>query len=515
MAGTLESMTNRSKVQLYEQIRKAHDREELSIRALAKRFGVHRRAVREALASAVPPPRKVPVRVAPVLDQWKPVIDGWLADDLKAPKKQRHTARRVWQRLVDEQGASVSEGTVRRYVATVKGRRAIPVSEVMVPQTHPLGYEAEVDFGAVSFVLDGQLVSGWMFVMRLSASGKGFHRVYANQAQEAFFDGHVRAFSHFGGVPERVRYDNLKPAVARVLLGRSRTETDRFALLRSHYRFESFYCRPGKDGAHEKGGVEGEVGRFRRRHLVPMPKVGSLAELNALCREGDQLDDGRRIDRRQKRVFEHFEEERPHLGPLPAEPFSVGLLCNCRVDTKSRVCVRQCFYSVPVRYAGRRMDVRLGAETVEVLDGAGVVATHARAVGKGVEVLDLDHYLETLAIKAGAFTGSTALLQARRAGRFSPTHDRFFDVARRRLGDRAGTKAMIDVLLAHRTLPFDAVVAGIDRALSVGSVDPDVVVLEARRSTERRDVAVVSGVAQFDRPAPSLDRYDDLLEGTA
>jgi transposase len=509
-------MANRSKVELYEQIRKAHDRDELSIRALATRFGVHRRAVREALASAIPAPRKVPVRVAPVLDQWKPVIDGWLAEDLKAPKKQRHTARRIWQRLVDEHGAEVSEGTVRRYVASAKGRRPIPVAEVMVPQTHPLGYEAEVDFGAVSFTLQGTLVQGWMFVMRLSASGKGFHRVYANQAQEAFFDGHVRAFSHFGGVPQRVRYDNLKPAVARVLLGRSRQETDRFSALRSHYRFESFYCRPGKDGAHENGGVEGEVGRFRRRHLVPMPRVDSVAELNALCEEGDRLDDGRRIEHRRQRVNEHFEDERPHLGPLPAEPFAVGLLLNCRVDTKSRVCVRQCFYSVPVRYAGRRMDVRLGAETVEALDGAMVVARHARAVGKGVEVLDLDHYLETLAIKAGAFSGSTALTQARAQRRFSATHDRFLEAARRRLGDRDGTRAMIGVLLAHRALAFDAVVAGMERALSVGSVDPDVVILEARRTAERRAVAhVVTGLGRFDRPAPTLERYDDLLEGSA
>ena len=439
-----------------------------------------------------------------------------MADDLKAPKKQRHTARRVWQRLVDEHGAEVSEGTVRRYVAAVKGRRAIPLAEVMVPQTHPLGYEAEVDFGAVSFVLGGELVQGWMFVMRLSASGKGFHRVYANQAQEAFFDGHVRAFAHFGGVPERVRYDNLKPAVARVLLGRNRTETDRFATLRSHYHFESFYCRPGKEGAHEKGGVEGEVGRFRRRHLVPMPKVDSLTELNALCHEGDCLDDGRRIEHRRQRVFEHFEDERGHLGPLPAEPFEVGLLLNCRVDTKSRVCVRQCFYSVPVRYAGMRIGVRLGAETVEALDGAKVVASHPRAVGKGAEVLDIDHYLETLSIKAGAFSGSTALHQARAKGRFSPTHDRFFDVARRRLGDRDGTRAIVGVLLAHRTLTFEAVVAGMERALSVASVDPDVVILEARRSTERReDAAVVPGLARFDRPAPTLERYDKLLEAHA
>jgi transposase len=278
-------MAKRSKVELYEQIRKAHDRDELSIRALAVHFGVHRRTVREALASPIPPPRKQSERAAPALGSWKATIDGWLADDVDVPQKHRHTARRVWQRLVDEHGAEVSESTVRHYVAKAKGRRPIALAEVMVPQTHPLGYEAEVDFGSVSFFLDGVLTSAWMFVMRLSASGKGYHHVYANQAQEAFIDGHVRAFEHFGATPARVRYDNLKPAVARVLMGRSRTETERFVALRSHYLFEAFYCRPGKDGAHEKGGVEGEIGRFRRRHMVPMPRVSSVAQLNELVDE--------------------------------------------------------------------------------------------------------------------------------------------------------------------------------------------------------------------------------------
>ena len=121
-----------------------------------------------------------------------------------------------------------------------------------------------------------------MFVMRLSASGRAFPVAYLNEAQEVFLDGHVRAFEHFGGIPVRVRYDNLKAAVVRVLKGRDRVESDRFVAMRSHYGFESFFCRPGIDGAHEKGGVEGEIGRFRRRHLVPIPRVESMAELNEL-----------------------------------------------------------------------------------------------------------------------------------------------------------------------------------------------------------------------------------------
>jgi len=170
-------MAKRSKMELFEQIRKGRERDELSIRALAEEFGVHRRTVREALASPVPPPRKQSERPAPALGPWKSTIDRWLAEDHEVPKKQRHTARRVWQRLVDEHDAEVSETTVRRYVAKAKGRRPIVASEVMVPQSHPLGYEAEVDFGSVSFLLGGELTAAWMFVMRLSASGKGYHHL--------------------------------------------------------------------------------------------------------------------------------------------------------------------------------------------------------------------------------------------------------------------------------------------------------------------------------------------------
>ncbi len=148
-----------------------------------------------------------------MLEPWKATIDAWLSADRDAPKKQRHTSRRIWQRLVEEHGADVGESTVRRYVAEARRREPMVLREVTVPQHHPLGEEAEVDFGSISFYLNGLLTEGWMFVMRLSASGRGFHRIYLNQAQQVFLDGHVRAFEHFGGVPSgRIRYDNLKPA---------------------------------------------------------------------------------------------------------------------------------------------------------------------------------------------------------------------------------------------------------------------------------------------------------------
>ena len=508
-------MTARLRVELFEQIRRAHRLDvTVSIRELARRFGTHRRTVREALVSAVPAPRKLVVREAPVLEVWKPVIDAWLDADLAAPRKQRHTARRVWQRLVDEHHAVVGESTVRRYVAAVRRGQPAVLAEVKVPQTHLPGAEAEVDFGAVTFWLAGVETTGWMFVMRLSASGRGFHRVYLNQAQQAFLDGHVRGFEHFGGVPGRVRYDNLKPAVARVLKGRDRAETERFIALRSHYGFDSFFCQPGEEGAHEKGGVEGEVGRFRRRHMVPVPRVATMTALNDAVAAGDVVDDSRWITGRNLCVGEHFRLEANALASLPTEPFDTTLLLTPRVDAKSRVCVRQCFYSVPVGYVGRRVTVRLGADTVEAFDGAVLIAAHARLVAKSAESLVLDHYLEVLRIKPGALPGATALARARASGAFSDDHQHYWTAARRELGDQAGTRALVEILLAHRTLPTDAIRAALRACLLVGALDPAVVLVEARRCLDDRTAAVVpiGALSRYDRALPTIDHYDQLLE---
>ena len=505
----------------FERIRRDHRDEELSIRELASRHRVHRRTVRAALVDAVPPERKVPVRRRPVSGPWEPVVRGWLEADLSEPRKQRHTARRVWQRLLDEHGARVSESTIRALVHDLKIEIGADRSLVAVPQTHLPGADAEVDFGDFVAIIAGERLQLHMFVMRLSHSGRAVHIAYGNVGTEAFLDGHVQAFEMFGGVPTgQVRYDNLKPAVLRVLLGRERLENPQFIALRSHYGFDSFFCQPGKEGAHEKGGVEGEIGRFRRRHLTPVPRAASLAVLNQMLADADAIDDHRRIAARTETVGQAANREAPMLNPLPDNAFQAEAALSCRVDAKARICVRQSYYSVPARLAGRRVQVALGADWIEVRHDGALVARHTRSLHKGTEDLVLDHYLEVLTHRPGAFAGATALVTARVNGAFTAAHQRFWDTARRRAGDRDGTKALIGVLLLHRTLPTEAVLGGIDGALAAGRCDPDLVAVQARRhlDTARAVVSVppVPATVPIDeRPTPTLHGYDELLEAGA
>jgi len=528
------------RVELFAAIRFDWQRNQMSIRSLARKYDVHRRTVRQAITSPLPPERKVPVRAAPVREAVTGWIDEMLREDLAAPRKQRHTARRVFERLCDEHGAAVSYSYVAKYV-----RRRRPAIEAedrsragslagFVPQAKEPGREAEVDFGDVSVELAGEISRCFMFGFRLSCSGKGVHRVFASQAQEAFLEGHVAAFETVGGVPRgHIRYDNLSPAVAKVLTGRSRAETTRWLAFRAHYGFEAFYCEPGPAGAHEKGGIEGEIGRFRRRWFVPVPKAASLAELNARLAEIDAAEDARHIGQRAATAGEDFAAGRPLLLPLPGEAFDTAAVLWPRVDRYARISVGKCRYSVPARLIDARIRVRLSAGQLEVFDGPELVATHPRLIAAGAEHLVLDHYLEILLRKPGALAGSAALARARAVGAFTPAHQAFWDRARARLGDGPGTRALIEVLLLHRRMPAAQVIAGMTAALEAGSCSPDVVAIEARKRPgpagrtgpgpwpalrPRRSRAAVVTLPRRPadppadrRPAPSAARYDQLL----
>ena len=506
----------RSRVELFEQIRRDHDREGLSLHALARRHGVHRRTVRQALAAPLPPARKRPEgRAAPKLGGYRALIDSWLKADREAPRKQRHTARRVWERLREEHGVEVSERQVRRYVRERRRALGEAVDEVFVPLCHEPAAEAEVDWGEASVVIGGAPVKVHLFLMRACFSGGCFVQAFTRETQQAFLEAHVEAFEFFGGVFALVRYDNLRAAVTKVLKGRRRVESDRFVALRSHYLYESSFTRKGKEGAHEKGGVEGEVGRFRRAHLVPVPEVSTLGELNERLAAACVADLGRTIRGRRQTVSEALAQEVDLLRALPAERFDAAESASPRVDSKALVTVRQNQYSVPVSLAGLRVAARVGAREILIFHDGREVARHPRLHGRFQTTAQIDHYLELLAFKPGALARSLALAQERERGTWPACLDELWRGIEARVGTSEAARQMVDVLMLSRELGPARVELAVRGALAAGAHDGRAVGVLARRA-ERPAPAPLTDLderlAQTARPEPDLSGYDQLLD---
>lgn len=373
-----------------------------------------------------------------------------LLADLDAPRKQRHTVVRIYRRLINEHALDdVSYQVVRAYVAKrtpeIRVEAGRGPAQVFIEQSHLAGAEAEFDFGEVAVRLRGELVKCHLFCLRLSFSGKAVHR---------------RVGARLHAAPGR---------------------DDRWTPFRSHYGIEPFYCTPGIEGAHEKGGVEGQIGWFRRNHFVPVPEIDSLAHLNMLIDEWDLADEARRIGTRPRTIGELSAVERPSLKPLPVEAFETGRWFTPRVDRFSQITVRTNRYSVPTRFIGRQVRVLLHASELVVFDGRTEIAQHERLLTKSGSRLELDHYLEALLRKPGAPPGATVLEQAQGAGQFTPIHEAWWTAACNAHGDTAGTRALIEVLLLHRHMQHDHVVAGLAAALQVGALTADAAALEARR----------------------------------
>jgi hypothetical protein len=411
----------------------------------------------------------------------------------------------------------VSERQVRRYVRERRLALGGLVDEAFVPLVHDPGVEAEVDWGQADVVLGGARRRVHLFLMRACFSGACFAQAFTRETQQAFLEGHVAALEWFGGAFATVRYDNLTEAVKKVLKGRRRSETDRFIALRSHYLFESEFTRRGREGAHEKGGVEGEVGRLRRNHLVPVPEVGSLAELNELLAAACLADLQRTITGRRETVGEALRREIGLLRALPAEPFDAAETASPRVDAKALVTIRQNRYSVPVTLVGRRVAARIGARVITVVCDGRVVARHERLDGRFGVAAQLDHYLELLAIKPGALQRSLALRQQRERGAWPACFDELWAQIAGRVGASEAARQMVDVLLLVRDHGPAQVELAVRGALAAGAHDGRAVAVLARRA-ERAAPAPLVGLderlAATARPAPDLSGYDQLLGGS-
>ena len=501
-----------ARVELFEQLRREHEFGIGTIAGVAAKFGVHRRMVRQAIAGAVPPPHIYPQRSKPKLDVVMTFIDGVLEGDRRAPRKQRHTARRIHRRILTEfPDTAVAESTVRNHVRERKRQMGLVVRETFVPQKYSWGQEAQVDWYEAWVDLGGERTKLQVFAMRSMASGAAFHRAYLHATQQAFLEAHENAFDYFGGVFRILRYDNLASAVRKILRGHRREETVRFIAFRSHWRFIAEFCTPGE--GHEKGGVEGEGGYFRRNHLVPVPSVIDLDALNALLLTGCREDEARVLDGRTEAVGIAMAIERDHLMPRAAEGFDLAEIVFPLVDKQGCVVIKTNFYSVPVK-AGTRVEARVRPLHVEIWHGGRTIARHERCHSHRQHVLDLEHYLDVLSHKPGAFAGSKPLDQWRQAGRWPACYDELWARLRARHGKQNGTRAMIAVVALGREFGHDRLQAAVASTVSLGACDVAAVrylLTEGALHKARPHPVDVGELALYDRPVPSVADYDTLL----
>lgn len=382
----------------------------------------------------------------PVLDKYLAVIDGWLMGDKDKPKKQSHTARRVYNRLVEEHGYKGSEPTVRRYVRFAKMALGIDTPYVFIPCDPEAGHEGEADWGTATAILAGEEIRVKFFCMRSKYSGKPFVRFYYCERQQAFFDAHIHAFSFFGGIFPVLIYDNLKTAVHTVLRGRDRIEQEVFGKFRAYYSFEARFCNP--DSGHEKGGVEGLVGFARRNYMVPVPEAASLEELNEKVLRQCVSYGNHKMAGRDRTVNEFYEEEKAHLLSLPEVAFSNVQTSGGRADKYATVIVDKNRYSVPSRYAGFRVKVLRHADRLEIFIGAKRVATHERSYGNNKWILNPDHYLELIKQRPMAFNSARPIRQWRKS--WPHALNMLLERFCRAQGETKGIKDFIGVLMFYR-----------------------------------------------------------------
>jgi transposase len=444
-----------------------------SKRSILREYGLAFETLQKILRHPEPPGYRLHAPQAKTkLGPYLGVIEQILAADRDAPPKQRHTAKRIFERLRDEHGYPGGITQVKEAVARYRRHSA----EVFVPLSHPPG-EAQFDFGFATVKIAGVLRKAACAVMCLPYSDAFLVQSYPRECTETFQAAHVAALSFFGGVPTKISYDNTSIAVRRIV-GRDRELTRGFLRLESHFLFRHRFCTVGR--GNEKGVVEGLVGYSRRNFMVPVPEASSFAELNGRLAERCRADLHRRLWGKDKTKAALLEEDRRAMLPIPERSFEPRRIVQARSTSLSLVRFDRNNYSVPTAFAHHELTVQGGIEEVRIACAEEVVATHPRCWEKERTVFDPVHYLALLERKPGALDVARPLQAWELPACFA--------LLRRRLEADigwAGTREFIKVLRFLERASVGELAGAAEQALSIGATAPEAVELILRHRQER------------------------------
>jgi transposase len=446
-----------------------------SRREAARVFGLSRETVTKMCRFSLPPgyTRTMPV-VKPKLGALLPVIDAILEADRTAPVKQRHTAKRIFERLRDEHGFAGGYTVVKDYVRVGRARGR----ETFVPLAHPPGH-AQVDFGEAVGVIGGVRQKIHFFCMDLPQSDVCFVKAYPRETTEAFLDGHVASFAFIGGVPLSILYDNLKIAVAKICGDGKRERTRAFTELVSHYLFADRFGRPGK--GNDKGKVEGLVKYARANFMTPIPIAASYDDLNAMRAERCRQRQSERAGRHAETIGERLVADLAALRDLPVVPMEPCEKRAGRVSSTALVRYRCNDYSVPTAYGFQDVVVKGFVDEVVILCVGSVIARHPRSYGEGEFVANPLHYLALIETKPNALDQAAAL----QGWALPEVFQHLRHLLEARMGNR-GKREFIQVLRLLEAMPQEIVAAAVTEAIRLGAIGFDAVKLIALARIERR-----------------------------
>jgi transposase len=518
-------------VDQHAQIRQLFFLEHLSARKIATRLGISRNSVAKALANEQAQTYTLQQpRPKPKLANYQARVDQLLLENATLPKKQRYTSRKIYEVLRTE-GYAGSYSTINSYL--VQKRKLNQTPKLFLPLEFSPGQDAQVDWYEAKVFLKNVLTTVQVFVIWLAFSKRIFVKAYPAQRQEAFFDGHVQAFDFFGGVPNRISYDNLAAAVRLLADGRTREESRAFTAFKSYHLFESHFCTPGQ--GHEKGGVEASAGFSRRNFFVPLPKVASFEELNAQLYQLCLTNDARTVARASAPIGKLWEQERPFLRPLPLRPFDCCVRREATLNPYSQITFETNRYSVPVEQARQKLVVKAYPFRVDIFPASvkqslelGSAATqpqplasHPRCYLKEQDIFNPVHYLALLEQRPGAFEYAKPLKQWQQE--WPPVYHRVLQLLQEKWPEGRGVKEFVRILKLHQDHAAKEVETALYKTLEWGCLHYDGVLqalqhtgqalqqLQLQLNFKELDLADKPHLANVKAQTVDLNAYNQLL----